>query len=138
MDWGLLVGQASLVPRPSSPNICRLQYVLTCGKTESRAMTYLDMRRSGTFLESPQVSECTTDCKHEPKNVDTRQSWRCFMGPESRFTAVQKESATPPHIQVRHCTWLRFTSRLEEIISKISPIIPFFYSQRILLEVCIA
>jgi len=36
------------------------------GKTESCAMTYLDVRRSGTFPEKPQVSECATDRKHGP------------------------------------------------------------------------
>jgi len=36
------------------------------GKTESRGMTYLDVWRSGTFLEKQQVSECATDCKHGP------------------------------------------------------------------------
>jgi len=30
---------------------------------------------------------------------------------KSRFTAVQKECATPPHVQVRHTTWLSFTRR---------------------------
>jgi len=36
--------------------------------------------------------------------LDIRQSWQRFLDSESRFTAVQKECATPPHIQVHHCT----------------------------------
>jgi len=38
---------------------------------------YPDVWRSGTFLENPQVSECTTDHKHGPQNraLDIRQSW---------------------------------------------------------------
>jgi len=40
--------------------------------------------------------------------LDIRQPWRHFYS-ESCLTAVQKECATPPHVQVRHCTWLSFT-----------------------------
>ena len=32
--------------------------------------------------------------------LDTKQSWRHLLGSESCFTAVQTESATPPHVQV--------------------------------------
>jgi len=37
-------------------------------KTESRAVTYnyLDVWRSGTFLDKPQINECATDHKQEP------------------------------------------------------------------------
>ena len=41
--------------------------------------------------------------------LDIRQSWQRFLESESRFTAVQKECATPPHVQVRHTTQLSFT-----------------------------
>ena len=41
--------------------------------------------------------------------LDIRQSWWCFLGSESHFTAVQKEichsSTRPPNIQVCHCIW---------------------------------
>jgi len=42
----------SLVPRPSRPSICPLQYLRggSPGKTESRGMTYLDIWRSGSTL----------------------------------------------------------------------------------------
>jgi len=36
-------------------------------------------------------------------------SWWRFFDSESHFTAVQKECATPPHIQVRQTMWLSFT-----------------------------
>ena len=32
-----------------------------------------------------------------------------FLDSESHFTAVQKECTTPPHVQIRHTTWLSFT-----------------------------
>jgi len=56
------------MPRPSHPSICRLQYERwgRPGKTESHAVMYLDVWRSGTFLEKQQVSECATG-----HNVDT-------------------------------------------------------------------
>ena len=75
-------------------------------------MTYLDVWRSGTFPGKQQVSQCTSDREHGPQNdwaLDIRQSWWRFLDSESRFTAVQKECATPPHVQVRHTTWLSFT-----------------------------
>jgi len=58
----------SLVPRSSHPTVCCLQYKRggRPGKTESCAMMYLDVWRSGTFLEKMQVSECVTDHKHGP------------------------------------------------------------------------
>ena len=93
--------ESSFVPRLSHPNICRWH-----------AMTYLDVWRGGTFLEKQQVSECAADHKHGPLNdwvLNIRQSWRRFLDSESRFTAEQKECATPPHVQARHCTWLSFT-----------------------------
>jgi len=82
----------SLVPRPSHPRVCRLQHYCwgRPGKTESRALTYLDMWRSGKFPVKS-TSGYSTDHKHE-----------FFLGSESQFTAVQKECATPPHVQVHH------------------------------------
>jgi len=80
------------------------------GKTESRAMTYLDMWRSGTFLKTPQVSVlliANTDCRmteHSTPDSLGDNSWA-----QTLFTDVQKECATPPHIQAHHCTWLSFT-----------------------------
>jgi len=41
-------------------------------------MTYLDVWRSGTFLEKQQVSECATDHGHRPYNdwaLNITQSW---------------------------------------------------------------
>jgi len=38
-------------------------------------MMYLDMWRSGTFLERQQVSECTTDCKHGLYRILGDVSW---------------------------------------------------------------
>ena len=39
------------------------------------------------------------------ENGDIMQSWHCFLGSESCFTAVQEESATLPHAQIHHCMW---------------------------------
>jgi len=76
----------SLVPRPSRPSVCRLQY--KCGgpgrpgKTESRGMTYLDVWRSGTFPEKQQVSdhECATDCKLNTERRMTERSTSDSLG----------------------------------------------------------
>jgi len=46
---------------------------------------------------------------HTHTALDIRQSWWRFLDSESCFTAVQKECATPPHVQVCHTTWLSFT-----------------------------
>ena len=42
----------SLVPRPSHPSVCHLQYYSggRPGKTESCTMMYLDVWRSGTYF----------------------------------------------------------------------------------------
>jgi len=50
----VVIPNASLVPRPSHPSVCRLQYQRRGrpGKTKSRGMTHLDVWRSGTFLEN--------------------------------------------------------------------------------------
>ena len=50
----------------------------------------------------------------QTRTVERLSAWHqtvlvTFLGFRSRFTAVQKECATPPHIQVRHTTWLSFT-----------------------------
>ena len=54
------------------------------------------MLGGGVACSQKTVSKCATDCKHE---LNIRQSWQCFLGPESCFTAVQKECATPPHVR---------------------------------------
>ena len=63
-------------------------------------------------LWKQQISECATNHKHglwSDWALNIRQSWRRFFDSESCFTAVQKECATPPHVQVRRTTWLSFT-----------------------------
>ena len=73
-------------------------------KTESHAMTCLDVSRSGTFTEKPQVIECATD--QNMNHRTTERSTSDSLGDVSwiqraNFTVVQKECATPPHVQVR-------------------------------------
>ena len=52
----------------------------------------------GEVPHSQNNCKCAIDRKHRPWNnwvLDTRQH---FLGSEIRFTAVHKESATPPHV----------------------------------------
>ena len=82
---------AILVPRPSHPSLP--------GKTESRVMTYLDVWRSGTFLEKLQVKQVLN-----PRNVAKTVWCRAIDSALTYFTALKKEWAIPPHVQVCHCT----------------------------------
>ena len=103
--------QHSLVLKPPDPSVCHLQYWCwgrPC-KTEWRAMMYLDMWRSGTFL----LYRCKVAFRIQemlPRLMSIAQSY----GPRSwsvvHSLACFWECATTPHIQVRHHTWLSFTS----------------------------
>ena len=82
---------------------------------------YLDIGCTcGGVPHSQNNCKCAIDCKHRPWNgwvLDTRQSWRHFLGSESRFTAVHKEHVTPPHIYP--------TSRSLHVISFTRPSLAF-------------
>jgi len=70
-------------------------------KCNDVARHWMDVWRSGTFPEKPQVGECTSNRKYGPQInwvLDIRKSWQCFLSSESHFTAVQKKCATPPHV----------------------------------------
>jgi len=72
-----MLSRCSLVPRPSHPSVCRLQYQRggRPGKTESRGTTYLDVWRSGTFLEKQQVSALPiTNTDHRTTERSTSDS----------------------------------------------------------------
>ena len=58
-------------------------------KTASKRVRYQLQTRTGERLSA----------RHH------RQSWRRFLDSESHFTAVQKECATPPHVQVHHTVY---------------------------------
>ena len=78
------------------------------GKTESHAMTYLDMWRSGTFLEKQQVSALpitNTDCR------TTERLTSDSLGNVSwiQEAALQLYRRIVSLVQVHHCTWLSFT-----------------------------
>ena len=62
--------------------------------------------------EKQQVSEYATELQTQTvERLSTRHQTvlATFLGFRSCYTTVQKECATPPHIQVRHTTWLGFT-----------------------------
>ena len=73
---------------------------------------YLDMGRSGTFLlYICEVAFWTQETS--PRLSDVKRSvvlWSVFViGSTLTYLGLFQECATPPHIQVRHCTWLSFT-----------------------------
>ena len=82
------------------------------GKTESRGMMYLDVWRSGTFLlysckaafwiqeTSPRLSD--VECSVILRSVFA-------IGSALAYLLFFQECATPPHVQVRHTTWLSST-----------------------------
>jgi len=75
-------------------------------------MTYLDVWRSGTFL----LYSCKAAFwiqEMSPRMCDVERSvvLRCVFAISSALAYLLffRECATPPHIQVRHTTWLSFT-----------------------------
>ena len=91
--WRNLRLFSSLIPRPSHPRVCCLQY--------------LDVRRSGTFLlySCKVVSESKK--RHKTVWCQTLIYSSCLRSVAHSFTCW--ECATPPHVLVGHCTWLSST-----------------------------
>ena len=75
-------------------------------KTESCAVTYLDMWRSGTFLlYSCKASFWTQEKLSRLSDVEHSVVLRSVFSISSALTYLQffRECATPPHVQVHHC-----------------------------------
>ena len=73
---------------------------------------YLDVWRSGTFiLYSCKAAFWTQEISSRLSDVKCSVVLRSVFAINSALTYLQvfRECATPPHIQVRHCTWLSFT-----------------------------
>ena len=78
----------------------------------SRGMTYLDMWRSGTFLlysckAAFWIQERSTRLSDVECSVVLRSVFA--IGSALAYLLFFQEGATPPHVQVRHTTWLSFT-----------------------------
>ena len=75
-------------------------------------MTYLDVWRSGTFLlYSCKSAFWLQETSPSLSNVERSVVVQSVFAISSALTYLQffQECATPPHVQVCHCTWLGFT-----------------------------
>ena len=82
------------------------------GKTESRGMTYLDVWRSGPFLlysckATFWIQETSLRLSDVERSVVLRSVFA--IGSALAYLLFFRECATPPHVHVRHTTWLSFT-----------------------------
>ena len=75
-------------------------------------MTYLDVWRSGTFLlYSCKVAFWIQETSPRLSDVERSVVLRSVftIGSALAYLLFFREGATPPHVQVRHTTWLSFT-----------------------------
>jgi len=109
--WLITVGNYSAHCIATYPGLLTPAFV-ACSTNAGEGLVKLDVWRSGTFL----LYSCKVafwNQETSPRLSDVEHSvvlWSVFaIGSALAYLLLFQECATPPHVQVRHATWLSFT-----------------------------